>query len=198
MYKFKQSLLAFAGILLLVTAVALLTPQTGLGQKSGSPTSLNVNVVNTEANPVPVAGAVTVGNTVTVVEAPKQPFDHRIALSFQNDGANATGGSITPVPQGKQLVVTYFSAQTNPTVATKVSFRVLKTSAGGSTAAAYDFESVETGTVSGFVASEPLHIYLNAGESLSVIAARNTLEGVGAVNVSVSGYLVDVPAPPAQ
>ena len=57
----------------------------------------------------------------------------------------------------------------------------------------YELKPVSTETISGIVASEPLHIFVNAGESLTVIVARNSLTGSGPVAVTVSGYLVDNP-----
>lgn len=77
MYKFKNSLIAFGGLLLLISAIAFATPHSTQGQREEpvGPTK-PVEVVNTPAEPVPVTGTITgsvnVANTpnVNVVNAP--------------------------------------------------------------------------------------------------------------------------------
>ena len=99
MYRFKQSLIAFAGLFALVSAVALLTPQTGRGQKAPaapsplpSPHPVNVVVTNTPL-PVAIAGSVNVGNTlsVNVANTPTVRLD-------------PAGNEVTVAPRGTKLV----------------------------------------------------------------------------------------------
>jgi len=109
-----------------------------------------------------------------------------------SDGNNVASALLTTVPAGKQFVVTYASASAHLSVATHASFRILKSSSLG-TVAVYELKPVSTETIAGIVASEPLHIFVNAGESLTAIVARDSLTGTGPVFVTVSGDLVDNP-----
>ena len=81
-----------------------------------------------------------------------------------SDGNNVASALLTTVPAGKQFVVTYASASAHLSVATHASFRILKSSSLG-TVAVYELKPVSTETIAGIVASEPLHIFVNAGES---------------------------------
>jgi hypothetical protein len=79
MYKFKKSLIAFAGLFALLGVIALITPRTGVSQNpntanpapKASPTPTDVNVVNTPT--VNVGSMPTVNGTVNIANTPSDP-----------------------------------------------------------------------------------------------------------------------------
>ena len=71
MYKFKKLLIAFAGLLALLGAIALVTPRAGIGQAVKPPQ--DVRLVGTTvtqpvsaSSPLPVSGSVNIGNMPSV------------------------------------------------------------------------------------------------------------------------------------
>jgi hypothetical protein len=129
---------------------------------------------------------------VQTFEAPKQAYDSRLQVAIV-DGFNAGGGTFDPVPPGKQLIVTFASGFAH-TQAPNASFRISKTFVGGSTIATHQLKPVPTGTQHGIVAGEPLHLIVNPGEELHAVIARASILGDESNNeISISGYLVDLP-----
>jgi len=184
MIGLKKSFVAAAGLAVLVAMVSSITPSPGFGQ---GPPAQRVLVVNAASQPVPIIGA------VRVADSPRTPFDAQLQLTFA-EGQKTTGDFFQSPPAGKQFVVTFASGFAHLSAATAASFRILKTNTGGSTVAVYELKPVLTGTISGFVGSEPLNIYLNPGEGLFGLISRDTTIGTDAdLGLSVSGYLVDVP-----
>ena len=173
MTKFQHSGFAAVGLFALVVAGSAVTPQVASGQ-NGPPSA---------------PGAVPQG--VKVMETAKVAYDDLVSIFFE-EGTNAGSANFAPVPPGKQLVVTYASAQAHLGVATSASFRILKSVEGGSTLASHELKPVPTFTVGGIVASEPLHIFVNPGQVLTAIVARNSLTGFSETTVTISGYLVDL------
>ena len=99
MYSVKHSVLACAGLVVLLSSIALLTPRTGFGQKAApspmpSPQPVNVLVTNT---PLPVTGTITgsvsVANTleVNVANTPTVKLD-------------PAGNTVHVAPAGTKLV----------------------------------------------------------------------------------------------
>ena len=182
--KLKRSLAAFAGVLALVSAVALLTPQTGRAQKGGSPTPLNVNVVNTEAAPVPV---LHVSNLAT------QSFQ-RVLTSTNDEFA---------VPAGKLLVIEHVSGYASNATASTCTFvdvRV-RTTTQGQTASHY-FVPTPTATTGGvpvFAFSQEARLYADSGTAVGLNYGKDGGTPCSPfLTVTISGHLVDVPATPAQ
>ena len=71
MYSFKKSLIAFAGLFVLLGLIALVTPRTSVGQKNTAPQ--DVRLVGTTvtqpvsaSSPLPVTGSVGINGTPTV------------------------------------------------------------------------------------------------------------------------------------
>ena len=208
MYKFKQSLLAFACLLALVAAVALLTPRTGLGQKpTPIPPAQNVNVVNT---PLPVTGTVSVANLgsnplpVRDVDNPaRQPFTFRSAGLAFGGGANTSASFVAPA--GKRLVVEQVSVAIflrEPSANQNATFNVRTTVAGTETA--YSAVGGDFGTfvgVSGpvqfFRLSSQMRSYADPETTVSIDVSLLRLSNSSndSATVNLSGYLVDVPTP---
>ena len=174
MFKFKQSLVAFAGVFALVSAVALLTPRAGLGQKpSPIPPGHNVTVVNT---PLPV---------MDVDNPARQPFQATVPFT---------------VPAGKRLVIEYLSAAARTSSTCRLLSVTLYTRVNGQEEPLiHTFTPVLTGgdTANNFyTVSQQTRIY---ADPLSLV-----FDGFSSLPCEpsitrpvVSGYLVDVPATPA-
>jgi hypothetical protein len=100
----RNALIVFVGMSLITLAVTVFVPSLTPGQKSqaapAAPT-LNVNVVNTESEPVPVSGTVNVGNlgaNPVPVRDLNNPARQPVFIN----------GSYT-VPAGKLLTIEYVS-----------------------------------------------------------------------------------------
>src|SRR5689334_12452556 len=112
MFKHNQPLFGLAGVVLLLGAIALVTPRLTNGQKPDAPggpnkSPQNVNVVNT---PLPVTGTVAVAtandNPLLVRDvdtSSRQPFQRRIQIPLIDLQ------SVIHVPEGKRLVLEYGS-----------------------------------------------------------------------------------------
>src|SRR5947207_4073698 len=100
MFKLKQSLIAFAGLLLLISLIAAVSPSStrGQGNSGNAPPPFNVNVVNT---PLPVTGTISVGN-LGDAPLPVRDVDNpaRQPVQFEFNGLNDY-----QVPAGKRLVI---------------------------------------------------------------------------------------------
>jgi hypothetical protein len=134
MYRFKNSLIAFAGLFVLPGLIALATPTTSVGQSGKQPTPQDVRVVGTSVTqpvsasaPLPVEGSVNIVNTPTValqatsptpVRSAENPDRQRVLLwtSMETGGGfglrarsefkDINGRSFVVAP-GKRLVVEF-------------------------------------------------------------------------------------------
>ena len=186
MFKIKQSLVAFTGLTALVILIALLTALSGRGQGSSNnaPPPSNINVINPATNPV----------LVRDLDRPtEQPYRDTVAITMSFDDTGSTGG-LDPVPAGKRLVVEYATAHAN------IPFGEMAQVALVVGTIRYDLPFIPQGTfgfppaVRTFLAgSEPMRLYVNAGEAVSVATERSSGDGAAFVRVSISGHLVNVP-----
>lgn len=186
MFRFKQSLVAFIGLIALVSLIGLVTPFSGRGQgnSNNAPPPSNVNVVNPATNPV----------LVRDVDRPtEQPYRDTVEITMAFDDTGSTG-ALDPVPAGKCLVVEYATAHANLPAGqvAKVALVVGMIR--------YELPFIPQGTwgfppaVRTFLAgSEPVRLYVNAGETVSVATERSSGDGGAFVRVSISGHLVNVP-----
>jgi hypothetical protein len=186
MFKLKQSLVAFAGLIALVGLIGLVTPLPGRGQgNSGNvPPPSDVNVVNPATSPV----------LVRDVDRPTaQPYQDTVEITMSFDDTAGTG-VLDPVPAGKRLVVEYATARATLTAGQMaVVTLVLGT-------IRYELPVIPQGTFGTSIfartllaGSEPVRLYVNAGETLSVATERTEGDGGASVRVSISGHLVNVP-----
>ena len=196
MYKLKQSLIAFAGLFALVSAVALLTPQTGRGQKTSAPTPLNVNVVNpvkVEADqPLPVRDA---------ADPARRPFAKGVNIfiepdqsgSFENIPFNVT------IPEGSRLVIERVSGFVRLPGGQVATGGIRVTTDGQPLPHELVFTPAGSniGLQSGdsFVAADSLRLYADAGTDVIASIVRNSSTGVVQGRMVISGYFVDVPTP---
>jgi hypothetical protein len=113
MYKFRNSLIAFAGLAALAGAIAIVRPGTGQGQGARNEKDKDVRVVNTTDNPVPAVVQTSAQQPLYMLPAaPHDSIFHRTATIVLEDGHSFT--TETPpgfvVPPGKTLHLQYVSA----------------------------------------------------------------------------------------
>lgn len=186
MYSFRKSLLSYVGLLGLVITLAALTPPVGRGQgnSGNAPPTLDVNVVNTPR--------VVVANTPDeTAEAAYVPLAGQWALeSF------SAASDTYIVPAGKRLVIEHVSSFAELHPGQAQTYILLRVTQG--TASFQHFLEVTqpiafTLTQAFASSSQPLRLYVDAGEAVQAVSGRNSNENVGYFSMQVSGYLVDVP-----
>ena len=186
MFKLKQSLVGFVGFIALVSLVGLVTPLPGRGQgnSDNAPPPSDVNVINRETNPA----------LVRDVDRPAaQPYQDTvdILMPFGEIGGTA---ALDPVPAGKRLVVEYATAQANLPSGEMARVSLIVGMIR------YELPVIPQGTFGAppavrtyLAGSEPVRLYVDAGETVGVATERNDANGAGVVTVSISGHLVNVP-----
>jgi hypothetical protein len=222
MYKFRNSLISLAGLLLLVGVIALVTPHVAVSQGSGtnaaakaSPTPADVNVVNTPAVLAQQSGPWSVGidssaNAVKIdttnplpvrdVDNPaRQPFVFFMAAALNHWFGTAPNIDLQfSVPAGKRLVIEQISIEADLTPTASQELRgAVRTSVGGSF---YDYAFVGTdsgqdGIFEDFIASSQMKSYADPGTAVQIFVTRNDTSGGSAdkAEVNLSGYLIDMP-----
>ena len=146
-----------------------------------------VTVVNTPSNPVPVTGNVGITGTPDVrVISPIQAVQREITCDYDIDGY--ARAMIYQVPQGKRLVIEYFSETANFGSATSYS---ISTTVDGYT--------VEHIIINPYNHSGNLRLYADSGADGVVVKASGggcsypCPPDVYSISLRISGYLVDVP-----
>lgn len=186
MFRFKQSLITFVGLIALVSLIGLVSPLPGRGQGSSNnaPPPSDVNVVNPATSPV----------LVRDVDRPAaQPYQDTLDLAMQFGEINGTG-ALDPVPAGKRLVVEYATARATLSAGQMATVTLVVGMIR------YELPVIPQGTFGTSIftrtllaGSEPVRLYVNAGETLSVATERTEGDGGASVRVSISGHLVNVP-----
>src|SRR5262245_51457912 len=149
----------------------------------------NVSVVNTESAPALVRD---VDNGVS------QPFTVTRTSLVWGDGIFDAPLDMATVPAGKRLVVEQVSviALTNPGSDQKV-FAWIETTNGATLSKYYltgnDVGTFPNGISQEFIASSLMRSYADAGTTVRVVTRRNSSNGPGRVDVTLSGYLIDSP-----
>jgi hypothetical protein len=198
----------------LTIMTAALTVQSAHSAQT-SPPGPDVRVVNTQTNPVPVSviNFPTGTNTVNVSSSTNAPLlvrdvdnparQHVVRLAVQLNilvGETQAGGLMYTVPAGKRLVIEFVSVRTFVDPGQKV-FVDVGVSDGQTT---YDINLAPTlvGTFpagnSGLFGdrsaiSQQTRLYANAGDTVHAFVQKNDDAGAGQANLTVTGYLVDVP-----
>jgi len=198
MFKPKQPLFGFAGVVLLLGAIALVTPRLASGQKPDAPGGSNkppqdVNVVNT---PLPVTGTVAIeipsDSPLPVRDVDtfsRQPFHRRIQIP-----AVESQGTIE-VPAGKRLVLEYGSIDVTVEQQCRVAFMSIETSVGGAIAPHIIPISshVTIGTRNVDLAGQQIKVYADPGTVATVSFAFSGDNCLPAGLMAVSGYFENVP-----
>ncbi|HVF87004.1 MAG TPA: hypothetical protein VM866_05410 [Pyrinomonadaceae bacterium] len=199
MNHIKNSLIAFGALSLFIGSFVLSVPRPTQGQGGDAVgTTRPVKVVNTPAEPVPVAGTVNVGNgrgnplPVRDVDNPARQPVHSGGFC----GGNGCQTTLYTVPAGKRFVIEYVSMFAEMPVG-EVAFCRLDTFIEGrlvrhrlsmtAPAAAFDINP-------GASLGQQVRLYADAGTTVTAVGSYSGTVGVdGGFTFSVSGYLVDVP-----
>lgn len=215
MYKLKESLVAFVGLAALIGAIAAVTPVNTKGQgQGGSPKPpQDVNVVNTPsvnvANTPTVnseqSGAWMVGinssqvNPVSVrdVDQPaRQPFQRFIVKLLDVGESNAGDTVFFSVPTGKRLVIEFVTFIGGVPDGQNMRVRIDCIGGGQSTAHHLTLTNdgpFDQGSDIFYKATQPMRAYADAGTTVYIRIIRNGTAGTSNSNLSLSGFLVDVP-----
>jgi len=207
---------------LIALAVLGVLGATELAVAAGPPDGLQVNVVNMPANPVPVTGSVTgtvglaPGSSVSIANTPtvtlgspiplpttaliKQPIQVEGGGSVTGLGLNST---LYVVPAGKRLIVEHFSSEAGMVSGTTVNRYLLGVAPDPGNPSTVNFAHFIAPTFSSpcgtcasgqveVVASQPIRMYVEAGQALVVgVAFSGSVGPSGFAFLSVSGYLID-------
>lgn len=187
MLKLKQILTATAALFMLAATPAAQAQE----QKRTEKTSQDVNVVNTQAQPVPVRD----------VEKQRRETFSRSLSSFAEPGSATGNLSTFTVPDGKRLVIEDVSMEVGLPVGQRalVILDVLHPPPLGSRTSrpvTLNFQLTTIQATDIYVAGEPVRMTLEPGERLQLFFLRSatTPSNSGALATAyVQGYLVDVP-----
>ena len=189
--------LASLGLVILLASLLFVDP--ARGHAAAPPGDRDVKVVNTPAEPVPVTGAVTVGNAAAspvlvrdVDRSAPQPFSYSTATSFP--GTSDFAGPMTfNVPAGKILVIETVSMKVE--VAAGSNLRAAFATFSGGVAS--EFYLPMTGTPWGafqrFQTTQQVRIHADPGAQVWTLVQREGALPGGAAWFNVAGYLVDAP-----
>ena len=209
------------GFAIVIGALALTTSaqvQTATTNSPTTPGSAPVTVVNTTANPVPVAGTVNVGGTANVRitdnsatnplqvhdvdNAPRTPYAQTKKLTFNAPDRQILGNF--DVPAGKRLVIDNFSIFGKLPSGMKLVEASINAFQGGEQFGTQHFAPVFTGNTE--ETFEPGVFIVNSGQMhLDAVAGAGTitvhlerdhitiLSVPFSFEVNITGYLVDAP-----
>jgi hypothetical protein len=176
MYKFKNSLVAFTGMALVIGCVtALPRPTQGQGGNSGAaPPTFDVNVINTPLS-------------VRDRDNPaRQPFQRRVGV-----------GNPLGVPAGKRLVIEHVSTLSSSSgICTLLVFEVLTTVAGVTEAHTFptQFAGIDGHDVRYYSLSQQARLYADPQTTVELSIANSGAGDCGTRGEFViSGHLEDVP-----
>jgi len=197
MKTYKNYLLAVTGIVILLGSFVLSVPRPTLGHDNDpvGPTK-PVKVVNTPAEPVPVTGSVSIGNSqANPLFVRDVEFSPR--LPIQESGSCSTSSTLceTPVfgvPQGKRLVIEYASLRAS--VVEGVVVQMAIETMVGTTAKRHNLapSSAAVSTV-GVTLGQQVRLYADAGTIVTLIGFKSDPSTGGQFNFTFTGYLEDMP-----
>jgi hypothetical protein len=147
------------------------------------PASNTVQIGNASANPVVVTSR---------DEPARQPVQVGLGTSAV-DGVTIKDLDLFIVPAGKRLVIDHISANASVPIGQKVSFYL---GFGGLFSVFHILGAQFNGTFPSsdrFFVSQPIRMYIQAGNTLTFKFERSGSSGLANFNVTVTGYLVDIP-----
>jgi hypothetical protein len=189
MFRFKQSLITIAGLIGLVSLIALITPLSGRGQ-SGNQHPLSVSVVNTAADPALVRDVgVPLRTPVQIKVNTGIPF-----------GALIGDQNVFTVPAGKRLVIEHVALDAhnlNPGNAARGS--VVTNFEGQSFTHHFDVRAQAPVQGPLFIVNHSLLAFADPGTVVTLMAVIDQAQGEGQpgfqliLSGTLSGYLETVP-----
>jgi hypothetical protein len=173
--------------------------------QAAPPPKDDVRVINTTAEPVPVAvqgtPPVTVANSAAQavptrnVDDPARTAVQRTALLIVAAGTKFGSTPMYTVPAGKRLVIETGSVQSMLHAGVTNAMVNIRTFLGGNIGAYYlpqEPHGFFDGQGTMFTGSQDLRVYADAGTNVDAVVTLNTGTGLGArLEVSFSGHLVD-------
>jgi hypothetical protein len=174
MSKVKNSLVVFAGLLMVIALIALLTPTRTQGQGGGNQQPLNVNVVNSP--------------TVKVTDLYPLPFQRALTLP-------SSGGTVcVSVPEGKSLIIELVTAQASNSTGALTHFVLgITTTAGGEAPVTHSIvlqKQLSSINDTYLAVTQPLRAYADAGTDVC-FSAVNFDAGPTTAFITFSGQLVN-------
>ena len=200
MKHIKNSFAAFIGLLVIVTAVTALIPALTRGQKSDAapqPPTLDVKVVNSTSEPVPIAGTINVGNLVSnplpvrdVDNPARQPVQGAATCSVFEGGSCQR--AIYVVPAGKRLVIEYASMEAH--VSDNRTPRMWIYTAIGGHEIRHFLPIPPPVPGLGLTTSigQQVRLYADPGTGVGVSGVVDDSSGTAVFKFNIYGYLVDV------
>lgn len=203
---FKNYFLAATCVVLFAGSFAHAQQTEGKGATTLAPTTStqNVKVVNTSAEPVPVAVSgtptVQVGNTAVnpalmrdVDRSSRQPYHATLSAPFNIGGDVAGSSSSLVVPAGKRLVIKYVSAIADVPVGQVVIGKFYTGNPAFYYGVVLNRQSSGNGSDEVYISAQPVEIWLDPGDPIDIVFVRDSTLGIGYASVTFSGYLENVP-----
>jgi hypothetical protein len=148
--------------------------------------------ISASANTVQISNGAASPIWVRDVDSARQPVQAGTLVTIPSGQLLGTG-TVTTVGVGKRLVIEYASASLQLPTGQQFVSVVLQSPPG-------TYSHFLTPTLLGAAGgndvlsvSQSLRLYASAGQDVLVGASRNGTAGTAIVNVSISGYLIDVP-----
>jgi hypothetical protein len=156
--------------------------------------NVNATVTNSAANPGPTRDADTTGRQ-PVMGASSVPFpDGQGALSGSLVLTGPTFTLLPQVPAGKRLVAQFLALTVDVPAGQQVQLSVVSKLGAASMGQPIALSAPQTiaGTDS-YRTSQPILVYVGAGETVDYFVERLPSTGVGRIVVTMTGSLIDVP-----
>jgi len=209
MRTLKHGVTAIAALALFGVAASLISPERASAQRGGPPTT-QVEIV--APVPVPISGNVTVTGTPSVVVANNatnpvrirnvdNPVQQAVTFSTEVTVADGSFGEVNlnafAVPAGKRLVLEYVSGHASLQPGQKPLVGMI--TALNFSGFLHNLTAVPQGDFSAisarpeeFTINQPLRLYSDGGFSLGIQLTRNASAGLALLQLTFSGYLVDL------
>jgi hypothetical protein len=206
----RKHFFALVGFMVIIGALMFLCSDAVMGQDEELsqspdkwlPPAVPTKVVNT---PLPIRGKVRITNkpTVQVESTPDKPLwvqnvsegSHQIFQEYVSGEISGTTGSVEiPIPADKLLVIEYISGKADLPSGQRCYLQLIQEGAEYSSHFIPLTSHGVLGTRELHFASQEIRMYGGLGGGpFGVAVSRNLTSGIGYFDVSLSGYLVDIP-----
>jgi hypothetical protein len=200
------------GLMRIASLLAIASvPTLSAAATANPPPAFNVNVTNTTASPVPVAGNVTVSGSPSVqvvnpvsVKASLTPYVSEVTDSVGGSsghlGVNGGGVYFAAVPSGKRLLIKHVAVRVVSETKTMLSASLLVPNIPASNTLVEIFLPVpqivtpHAGALLAYwsIVSQPVEVYVEAG-GFPIVDVTLDHADDASVQATLTGYLVDAP-----